>query len=111
MGERLATIQPKGAKARDDALMILEAARQSWLTHARNTALLHAHKYGTVTADVIQDACEIPAEWDRRVVGAVFVPRWFRKVGYRATRRREAHARPIAVFVLTALGEDAAAKL
>ena len=111
MGERLSVIQPRGTKARDDALNSFEVPRREWLKDAREKALRHAHKYGTVTADVIQDACEIPAEWDRRVVGAVFVPRWFKKVGYRATRRREAHKRPIAVFVLTALGEEAAAKL
>ena len=87
-----------GLQRRDAALKLLERSRSEWLFDARNTAAMVCRLYGRVTADDIRRRCPIPDGWDPRVVGAVFNDRRFIKVGYRATGRPEAHARPIAVF-------------
>ncbi|TEU01987.1 MAG: hypothetical protein E3J29_00215 [Dehalococcoidia bacterium] len=89
-----------GLQRRDDALELLEKNRAMWLFNARNVAAMVCRLHGQVMADDIRARCPIPEGWDHRVVGAVFSDRRFVKMGYQATERPEAHARPIAIFKL-----------
>ena len=89
-----------GRQGRDAALDLLEETRAEWLERARGIACDVAHRKGYVTADDIHEFCPPPSEFDPRVIGAVFQPRMFVKVGMTQTGRPEAHARPIALFRL-----------
>ncbi len=70
-----------------------------WVKNAREIAVRICRERGEVTADDVWE--EVPHKpSERRAMGAVFNNKVFEKVGYTQTKRKEAHARPIAVFRL-----------
>lgn len=77
---------------------LLEVHRALWLAQARTVALELGKDGRELTVDDIREVCPIPAEFDPRVMGAVFrTPEWER-LGYVQSRRRLCHNRPIRVF-------------
>lgn len=91
----------KARKIFDDAILPhFEETRAAWLDRARHTAIAIAKKRGVVTADDVHDQIGMPASFDGRVMGGVFIKSIFKKVGYRNSRRRICHGRPVAMFEL-----------
>lgn len=52
-----------------------------------------------ITSDDIFEVCDIPANVDRRIMGAVFNKEEWVHVGWQPTRRRAAHGRPIRIWL------------
>ncbi len=74
--------------------------RQLWLMTARNLAEAIAIEKGTVTVNDVREACPPPDDDDPRVMGGVFRDKRFTRIGYRNSRRRACHGRPIGIFAL-----------
>ena len=93
-----------GREDRDDALRRLEEARKTWVERARTVADIYARQMGEVCSDDIWAMCPPPVDVDPRVMGAVFAKGKWERVGYRQSKRRQCHARPIPIWRLK--GED-----
>lgn len=64
----------EATEARDAALDLFEQHRAEWLAQARGTAHRLYRRLGRpITADDLRAECPLPAGWDRRVMGGVFV--------------------------------------
>lgn len=101
---------PDGEALRDAALALLAAHRADLVRDLQRAALVLAIARDTITADDIRAAVPIPPGVRPVVVGAALRPLavagYLRRVGYRASARPVAHARPLAVW---ALADDAGA--
>lgn len=71
-----------------------------WLAKAREVAFTIAERRGTVTINDVRKICPPPADVDPRVMGAVFMSRVFKRVGYIDSNRATCHGRPIGIFGL-----------
>lgn len=82
-------------------LPLQEAAHEEWIETARELAQSIAAKNGSVTSDDIHEVLPIPGHIDPRIMGAVFKPRrLWHCAGYRASKRKINHGRPIAIWEL-----------
>lgn len=79
-------------------LPLFELTRADWLATARNVARYIASQKGEVTIDDIRAVWPPPENVDPRVMGAVFRTAEFIPIGYRKSKRKTCHNRPIAVF-------------
>lgn len=93
-----------GRQGRDSALDLLERTRAAYIKAARATAVQISIRHGEVTSDAVREALPVPEGLDPRCLGPVFAsaPPGFRweRTGYRQTRAKQAHARPISVWRL-----------
>jgi len=83
---------------RQNALTLLEATRADFLARARSVADQLSLTKKRLTIDDIRDICPPPDNIDPRVMGAVFNTGDWTSVGYKRSRRKTCHQRPIAVF-------------
>lgn len=96
----------EGRRLRDEAIDAVggvdpeDEARQAWVAAAKVVAMHIARDCGSVTSDDVRLACPIPTGVDPRILGAVFKGLPLRRRGYRETQFRQAHGRPISVWVL-----------
>ena len=81
-------------------LPLYESSRSDWLEQARSVAWTIGKNGGTVTINDVRRVCPPPVEVDPRVMGAVFLRKLWRKVGYSNSSRSESHGRPVALFEL-----------
>ena len=81
-------------------LPLYEATRTEWLEQARSAAYTIGCNGVTVTINDVRRVCPPPVEVDPRVMGAVFLRKLWRKVGYSNSSRSESHGRPVAIFEL-----------
>ena len=87
------------ARARDEALALLEEHRAEWLAYARGVAhRLYRHLGRPITVDDLRAECPPPPAVDPRVMGAVFNGSNWTPVGFTNSRRRTCHGRPIRQF-------------
>jgi hypothetical protein len=93
-----------GERRRDDAHALLEVRRATYLLLARRALLTALLERGTATADDVRDAVELPEDIDPVCLGAVPTALAragiIERVGYVATRRPDAHARPLTLWGL-----------
>ncbi len=86
-------------ETKDDALNALEQSRAEWLAQARATAWELGGRQDSVNVNDVRRAMPpLPDDIDPRVFGAIFVKSRWECLGYRATKRRTSHGRPIAQF-------------
>jgi len=84
-------------QSKEDAMDALEQHRAAWLAEARG--FLDAQEVGTqLTIDDVRQVVPPPAGVDPRVMGAVFHGQPWKNVGYRRSKRKTCHNRPIAIF-------------
>jgi hypothetical protein len=82
---------------KEEAFDLLEKHRADFLAQAR--AFLSGHEIGhQLTIDDVRDAVPPPNDIDPRVMGAVFHGQPWKSVGYRRSRRKTCHKRPITIF-------------
>jgi hypothetical protein len=86
--------------SKQQALNIFEATRKEFLEDARIKARMIFEEKGQVTTDDIRQVVKLPAGIDARVLGAIFVKRDWKKIGYTQTNVKSSHSRPISIFVL-----------
>lgn len=92
----------EGRKRRDEAHHLLELKLQRTIRNARRRLLEIALRDGIATTDDVRTSLEIPHGLDWKFLGAV--PRalskhgLIRHAGYRESRIKENHARPIATW-------------
>lgn len=78
---------------------LFEQDRAGLIAAARTIARQIAREQGEVTIDDVRARLGVlPATVDRRALGAVFSEPGWVLVGYRPSRRRECHHRPIGVW-------------
>ena len=83
--------------SKDEALELFEQYRAEWLRQARE--FLHQQAIGTqLTIDDVRDVAPPPVGVDPRIMGGVFSHQPWEVVGYKRSKRKECHTRPIAVF-------------
>ena len=87
-------------ETKEAALDALEQARKDYITEARTVAYMIFLGKGSVTVDDVREVCPPPAGVDPRVMGAIFHTADWVKVGFRNSKRKTCHKRPIAVFEL-----------
>lgn len=89
----------QGERLKQQVLQFVEACRETIVLRARRALLTHVLRFGTVTADDVQELVALPPGIDPRVFGAVPIPLAragaIRFAGYVRTTRRKAHARDI----------------
>ena len=90
-----------GRALRDEALSKLESTtrRQHYIARCREFLIEFAMANGKVSSDDVRSRYPIPEEWDGRIMGAVFSPRWLKKMGFvkcgeHPTKFKQAHTRP-----------------
>lgn len=90
-------------EARDNAIA-LHGQRDpgaEYIQRARLHATSICIERGSVTADDVRASCgDPPPQCDGRIMGAIFTPKLFVRVGYRQSKRKINHAKMIAVFEL-----------
>jgi hypothetical protein len=100
----LAASRVEGDRRKRDALALLEARRGVYVRRGRRALLLQLLATGSATADDVRLVVELPADIGPKLFGAVPTPLVeagiIRHAGYTPTRRREGHARPVAVWEL-----------
>lgn len=93
-----------GESLRDDALTLLTAHRADLIRDRQRAALRLALTRDDITADDIRAVVPIPPNVRPVVVGAALRPLavagYLRRIGYRASARPVAHARPLGVWSL-----------
>ncbi|MBC8355097.1 MAG: hypothetical protein H8E66_24230 [Planctomycetes bacterium] len=93
-----------GERRRDDAHTLLEARRDIIVRRGRRALLNALLEYGRATADDVRTGVELPDGIDPVCLGAVpgVLARTgiIERDGYVATRRADAHARPVSVWRL-----------
>ena len=77
-------------------LDFFDTTKETWLMLARMKAECIAREKGEVCADDIHAALPTPRYIDGRIMGSVF--KGMRCIGYRKSKRKECHARPIGIF-------------
>lgn len=85
---------------KQQVLDFFEDTRQEILARARTKAREIARMRGEVSIDDIRELVQIPEHIDPRMFGAVFRGEEWERIGFRESRRKENHARPISVFRL-----------
>jgi hypothetical protein len=95
----------EGRRLRDVAVDLVQTPAADYPTLALGVAVAIARRKGWVTSDDVMRECPPPDSADRRILGAVFRPQSrdfpLRKSGrYIQNTQPQAHARPIAVWVL-----------
>lgn len=90
----------------DDVLPLFEKHRADFLYAARQVAeeIFKAKNKGAaeeigITVDDVRELCPPPAEFDSRVMGAIFAKKNWIKVDERKSSRQACHHRKISVFV------------
>jgi hypothetical protein len=98
----------EGERRKRAALDLLAARRAAIVRRGRRALLARLLAVGTATADDVRDAVPLPPGVRPVALGAVPGPLALagviRGVGYAATRRAEAHARPVTVWTLADRG-------
>lgn len=87
-----------GDLLKDIALDSHEVTYADWLLEARRAAWKHAREYGEVCADDVHRLTPLPKWAHHNAMGAVFKTRFFEQIGWKASQRRDAHARTIRVY-------------
>jgi len=83
----------------EDWLETFELTRPAYLAKARATARLLLESREEIHIDLIREHCPPPANWDGRVLGAVFKHADFEGTGrYVKSTRQTCHKRPIQLF-------------
>jgi hypothetical protein len=87
---------------KDQALQAFEENRKAFLEHCRYVAraVANAREDRQVTIDDIRERVRLPDGMDGRVFGAVFSKDEWEAVGFRKSRQKINHGRPITVFKL-----------
>lgn len=91
-----------GEARRVAALLDHEVTKPGWLKQARDWAYAFALQNGEVTTDDVREGFPIPEGMHPSVAGAIFRDARFRCTAWRKSRRDEANARRIGVYVLRA---------
>lgn len=79
---------------------LFEETRTEYLVRARKAAFdLWREKLKPLTIDDVREVCPPPANFDPRVMGAVFNKTYWVPVGFTTSNRRVAHGRAIRQFV------------
>ena len=81
-------------------LELAQEERARWLQEARGCAYVLARQFGTVTINDVRTHCPPPDWADPRILGSVFKTPDFTRIGYRPSKRRSCHGRPIGIFAL-----------
>jgi hypothetical protein len=93
-----------GKKLRDAVLDVLRIRRAELIRQCSVAAIHFAIRCGEVSADEVRAFVEIPSDISPKLVGVVFKDLAdagiLRRVGYRASTRAVAHARPLSVWEL-----------
>ena len=86
---------------RQEVLPLQVKAHPDLVAKLRATARALAGAGAEITSDEIHARCPIPPNVDPRVMGAAFHPKedWER-IGWRPSKRRESHHRPVAIWRL-----------
>lgn len=85
----------------EDWLETFEMTRPEYLARARATARLLLMTRDEISIDLVREHCPPPANWDGRVLGAVFKHADFEGTGrYVKSSRETCHKRPIQLFRL-----------
>lgn len=92
----------EGEALRDTALAILRARRADLIRSCTIAALRIALERGEVSADDVRAVVEIPDGMNPKCIGAVFLDlacdAIIRRVGFRKSARRVAHARQLSIW-------------
>lgn len=84
-----------------DWLETFEMTRPQYLAKARATARLLLQSRDEITINDVREHCPPPANWDGRVLGAVFNHKDFESTGRIVKSNRDTcHKRPIQLFRL-----------
>lgn len=97
-----------GRILRDEGVLQTESTefRATWRRRAYLVALQLAHDSpeNTVTTDDLEVVFPVPADWDRRILGAVFNPRRddfaFERIGRKQSAQAQCHGREISIWRL-----------
>jgi len=98
------TATAEGERRKLDAHALLEACREVYLLRGRRALLRRLLDVAEATADDVRHAVELPEGIDPVCLGAVPGPlaraRIIERVGFTASSRGDAHARPVSVWRL-----------
>jgi len=82
-----------------EVLPLFNEKREDYLSLARRIALmLHKRLKRPITVDDVRAVAPPPAEFDGRVMGAIFLTGEWENVGYEKSARKTCHRRPVALF-------------
>ncbi len=85
-------------ESKQEALDALEKARAEYIEQARTAARQICSVGEEITIDDVREVAPPPEGVDPRIMGAILrAPDW-RPVGYRASKRKTCHKRPVSVF-------------
>jgi hypothetical protein len=92
----------QGQRRKEAGLQRVEARGRHWLREARNHAVYHCNKHGSVAADDVLLHLPIPEGISPNTAGALFNDKRFEPTGrWRPSKRPESHARQIQEWKLT----------
>ena len=86
--------------SKEAAFEAYQENRPDWLAQARWHAETLIRQKGWTTVDEVRRVCPPPASADPRIMGAIFAPKRFIKLGDENSKRTVCHKRPIARFGL-----------
>lgn len=92
----------KSASAFEQLVLPLfeQGSNSLWLARARAVAFELGKGGRLVTVDNVRDRCPPPPYADPRIMGAIFVKRYWERVGHVESGRGVNHHRPIVMFRL-----------
>jgi hypothetical protein len=94
----------EGERLRDEAMARLRVKRRSLIVEAKRVALQLALEHHRISVDDVRPLITIPPGITGKYLGAVFRDLkdagFLRSLGYQASSRKEAHARPIVCWEL-----------
>lgn len=80
--------------------VLTDSLHGAWIARARAAARGIAAEKGAVTVNDVRAVCLPPEDADPRIMGSVFRPDEFARVGFQVSERRSCHGRMIGVFRL-----------
>jgi len=81
-------------------LPLYEATRTEWLQQARAAAYAIGSDGCAITINDVRRVCPPPVDVDPRIMGAVFLRKYWQKIGYLNSNRNQCHGRPVAIYEL-----------
>lgn len=83
---------------RDQKIEQVTLNSKGWVQMAREMAIQHAIRHGTVSSDDLYGVCPIPPSISKNSMGAVFRTKKLKLVGFTQSKRIPSHARRIGIY-------------